>query len=131
MEEFQDTLTRCAKLEIRKRAALQRETRLAAKHHYERKQLKLAQDSMYKVRTYVIHQNGEILRTWFLMNINSVLYLKLMSSYFVKNKNCLCYLTLRQFQQLCHCEHHYILIFVFLLIMIQHKQWIVNRPLLP
>lgn len=53
MEEFQDTLTRCAKLEIRKRAALQRETRLAAKHHYERKQLKLAQDSMYKVRTYV------------------------------------------------------------------------------
>ena len=51
MEEFQDTLTRCAKLEVRKKAALHREARLAAKHHHERKQLQLAQDSMYKVRT--------------------------------------------------------------------------------
>ena len=49
MEEFQDTLTRCAKLEVRKKAALHREARLAAKHHHERKQLQLAQDSMYKV----------------------------------------------------------------------------------
>lgn len=49
MEEFQDTLTRCARLEVRKKAAFMREARLVAKHEYERKQLQLAQDSMYKV----------------------------------------------------------------------------------
>ena len=49
MEEFQDTLTRCARLEVRKKAALMREARLVAKHEYERKQLQLAQDSIYKV----------------------------------------------------------------------------------
>ena len=54
MEEFQDTLTRCAKLEVRKRAALLREAKLVAMHHHERKQLQLAQDSMYKVRTVVL-----------------------------------------------------------------------------
>ena len=53
MEEFQDTLTRCARLEVRKKAALMREARLVAKHEYERKQLQLAQDSIYKVFVHV------------------------------------------------------------------------------
>lgn len=52
MEEFQDTLSRCAKLEVRKRAAKLREARMISKHQHERKQLQLAQDTMYKVRMY-------------------------------------------------------------------------------
>lgn len=48
MEELEDTLTRCAKLEVRKRNALVREAQLVAKHDYERKQHQIAQDSMYK-----------------------------------------------------------------------------------
>ena len=54
MEEFQDTLTRCARLEVRKKAAFMREARLVAKHEYERKQLQMAQDSMYKVCMCVV-----------------------------------------------------------------------------
>jgi hypothetical protein len=52
MEEFQDTLSRCAKLEVRKRAAKLREARMISRHEHERKQLQLAQDTMYKVSTY-------------------------------------------------------------------------------
>ena len=49
MEEFQDTLSRCAKLEVRKRAAKMREARMITRHQHERKRLQLAQDTMYKV----------------------------------------------------------------------------------
>ena len=48
MEELQDTLLRCAKLEARKRVADDQEMQLLARMSRDHKQTKLSNDAIYK-----------------------------------------------------------------------------------